>query len=67
MNKHPSEMTIGELMAMRAANSARGGPTVHSFYDEGGALWNITTGLALQLHSNLDVSPSSCSLMGSSP
>ena len=45
MNKHPSEMTIGELLSLRLVNHARGSSTVHSFYDEGGALWNVTTGL----------------------
>jgi len=45
MSKHPSEMTMGELMSLRTVNTARGTPTVHSFYDEGGALWNVTSGL----------------------
>jgi len=45
VSSHPRDMTIGELMSLRVVNSARGSPTVHSFYDEGGALWEVTRAL----------------------
>jgi hypothetical protein len=45
MSKHPSEMTIGELMSLRAVNTAGGSQTVYSFYADSGALWEVTRGL----------------------
>jgi hypothetical protein len=45
VGKHPSEMTLGELMSLSAVNHARGGQTVHSFYDDAGGLWNVTRAL----------------------
>ena len=45
MSKHPSEMNTWELMSLRAVNHARGGQIVFRFYDETGALWEVTRGL----------------------
>jgi hypothetical protein len=42
--KRPSDMTLGELMGLRAVNRARGQPGFQ-FYDETGALWHVCTGL----------------------
>jgi len=43
---NPRDMTMWELMMLTAVNSARGSPTVLTFYDEAGALWEVTRALA---------------------
>ena len=45
MSKHPSQMTIGELMSLRANSSARRDKIVFRFYAPNGALWEVTPGL----------------------
>ena len=41
---HPNDMSAAELLALRAVNRVRA-PTVRSFTDEAGRIWNIAAGL----------------------
>ena len=45
MSKHPSEMTIGELMGLRAVNTARGGQIVSGSTLRTGRYGRSTRGL----------------------
>ena len=42
--RHPTDMSPAELLALRAVNRARA-PAVRSFTDEAGRIWNIAAGL----------------------
>ena len=43
MIKHPADMTMDELLALRAVNRARGA-VMRSFADEAGRVWNVAAG-----------------------